>query len=448
MSLRMRTVVRPSYIILATSTYFHIPIGSTFWIMDDAKFQYRRLVSNAAQKLKAQDKQSLVFVYSLPPDDKDKDGITILSTLLMRGHFSAESNPDGLVEVLKVVHRNDLAKEAEKQIKKWRKSRPATPPDAALSPRAIPPAVDAKMKKQFDELVEQAKNFVDQVRKLGEEMAKKTADHHRKAHQMLVECQESADAIQRSLKNARSAAELSDKALSMKEELTKKLNDAVTKMPASIMKEKVEDFVSERSAHSHPTHLATPTQGRAHGIKMPPLTPTQTLTPVQTDSEPGCCDSNNHHKMPVKVCPVPATRPKRNSISQHTQNKPVPSPRQKRKCSESKIPQYVPPKHRVNEGPNVKQQVNEVASTMQIVNEAPHTSHYMNLQEARSAAMNDSEDCTGSTGDSGYSDIQDLLKVPLEPCYAQLQPVPEKKGTDEGAAAGDAYERMRHKDDY
>ena len=93
----------------------------------------------------------------------------------------------------------------------------------------------------------------------------------------------------------------------------------------------------------------------------------------------------------------------------------------------------MPPKHRVNEGPNVKQQVNEVASTMQIVNEAPDTSHYMNLQEARSAEMNDSEDCTGSTGDSGYSDVQDLLKVSLEPCYAQLQPVPEKKGTDEGA---------------
>ena len=235
--------------------------------MDDAKFQYRRLVSDAAQKLKAQDRQSLVFVYALPLDDKDKDGITILSTLLMRGHFSAEANPEGLVEVLKVAHRNDLAKEAEKQIKKWRKSktstRPATPPDAAPSPCAIPPAVDA-MKKQFDELVEQAANFVDQVCKLREEMEKKTADHHRKAHQMLVECQESADAIQRSLKKARSAAELSDKALSMKEELTKKLSDAVTKMSASIMKEKVEDFVSNKSAYNHPTHLATPTQGLTH----------------------------------------------------------------------------------------------------------------------------------------------------------------------------------------
>ena len=235
--------------------------------MDDAKFQYRRLVSDAAQKLKAQDRQSLVFVYALPLDDKD--GITILSTLLMRGHFSAEANPEGLVEVLKVAHRNDLAKEAEKQIKKWRKSktstRPATPPDSAPSPCAIPPAVDA-MKKQFDELVEQAANFVDQVCKLREEIAKKTADHHRKAHQMLVECQESADAIQRSLKKARSAAELSDKALSMKEELTKKLSDAVTKMSASTMKEKVEDFVSNKSAHSHPTHLATPTQGLTHLI--------------------------------------------------------------------------------------------------------------------------------------------------------------------------------------
>ena len=145
--------------------------------MDDAIFQYRRLVSDAAQKL-------------------------------MQGHFSAESNPEGLVEVLKVAHRNDLAKEAEKQIKKWRKSRPATPPDAAPSPRAIPPAVDAKMKKQFDEFVEQATNFVDQVRKLGEEMAKKTADHHRKAHQMLVKCQESADAIQRSIKKARAWLQL------------------------------------------------------------------------------------------------------------------------------------------------------------------------------------------------------------------------------------------------
>ena len=228
--------------------------------MDDAKFHYRCLISDAAQKLKDADKRTLVFVYELPLDDKDKDGITILSTLQMRGRFSAESNPEGLVEVLKVAHRNDLAKEAEKQIKKWRKSTESRVEKTPINPCPIPPAVEA-MKEQFDELVEQAANFVEQVCKLREEMAKKTENHHRNAHEMLVKCQESADAIQRSLKKARSAAELSDKALTLKEGLTKKLNDAVNNMPASIMKKKVEDFVGEKSAYSHPTHLATPTLG-------------------------------------------------------------------------------------------------------------------------------------------------------------------------------------------
>ena len=71
-------------------------------------------MSDAAQKLRVQERRTLAFVYELPEDEGEKEGIHILNRLLMKGKFSAEANPDGLVEVLKIAHRNDLAKENRK----------------------------------------------------------------------------------------------------------------------------------------------------------------------------------------------------------------------------------------------------------------------------------------------------------------------------------------------
>ena len=53
----------------------------------------------------------------------------------------------------------------------------------------------------------------------------------------------------------------------------------------------------------------------------------------------------------------------------------------------------------------------------------------MNARQAVTSLLEESEDCTGSTGaagDSGYSDSADFLKVPLKEnksVYTPLQPV-------------------------
>lgn len=214
--------------------------------MEDVNFWFRRLVSDAAQKLRVQERRTLAFVYELPEDDGEKDGIHILNRLLMKGYFSAEANPDGLVEILKIAHRNDLAKETEKQIKKWRaKKNKKDKQEKIASPSSEPVSsepveVEASLKKQFDDLVEKAEYFGEQFRMLREEMASKAESHHRKAHDLIVQCQENADAIQRSLKKARSEAELSDRMLAKKKEAKMEVIARLEKMST----EEVEHFKS------------------------------------------------------------------------------------------------------------------------------------------------------------------------------------------------------------
>ena len=230
-----------------------------------SSLQYRRLVADAALRLSTDDRRRLVFVYELPPDDKEKNGIDILQSLMMQGRFSAESNPDGLVEVLREAKRADIWKEAEKQIKKWRKAREKQEKKKATSEPAHSPPTDklVVLKEKFDEIVEQATHLVDQLNKLTEQIQQEGEVPHKNANKLLRDCEESAEKLQRSLKQARSAAELSDRALEMKAQLQKQLENAVRKMPTSDVKDKMKDFVSggELSYTDPPSFIATPTQG-------------------------------------------------------------------------------------------------------------------------------------------------------------------------------------------
>lgn len=224
---------------------------------DDPNFHFRIIVADAAQKLTADNRERLVYVYQLQPDDKEKSGLSILANLQMRGKISFE-NPETLVDVLKNCDRPDIAKDVEKQVKKKRKGK-----DKEKKDKPTPGPVQAQkektdwLKARFDEIVEQAAQLVDQVAKLREQIEKEGEGHHQRANDMLVRCEEEADKLQRSLRHARSAGKLSDRAV-QEAELQKQLSAAVGKVSTPTMREKVEDMLQSPRVESPPSHIATP----------------------------------------------------------------------------------------------------------------------------------------------------------------------------------------------
>lgn len=228
---------------------------------DDPNFSFRITVADAAQKLSADNRERLVYLYELPPDDKDKSGLSILANLQMRGEISHE-NPETLVDVLKACDRPDIARDVEKQVKKKRKGK-----DKEKKGKPTPGPVQVQkektdwLKARFDEIVEQAAQLVDQVAKLREQIEKEGEGHHQRANDMLVRCEEEADKLQRSLRHARSAGKLSDRALQMDAELKKKLRAAVQRV-STPMREKVEDMMQSSRVESPSPHIATPRLGK------------------------------------------------------------------------------------------------------------------------------------------------------------------------------------------
>ena len=229
---------------------------------DDPNFQFRITVADAAQRLTADNRERLVFLYQLPPDDKEKSGLSILANLQMRGEFSFE-NPETLVDVMKACDRPDIAKDVAKDVEKQKKRRKGKDREKKGKPTPGPvQALKEKtdwLKARFDEIVEQAAQLVDQVAKLREQIEKEGEGHHQGANHMLIRCEEEANKLQRSLRHARSAGKLSDHALQLQTgiELQKQINAAVQKVPVP-MREKVEDMLRSSTVESPPSHIATP----------------------------------------------------------------------------------------------------------------------------------------------------------------------------------------------
>jgi len=225
---------------------------------DDPNFQFRITVADAAQRLTADNRERLVFLYQLPPDDKEKSGLSILANLQMRGEFD---NPETLVDVMKACGRPDIAKDVAKDVEKQKKRRKGKDKEKKGKPTPGPAqALKEKtdwLKARFDEIVEQAAQLVDQVAKLREQIEKEGEGHHQGANDMLIRCEEEANKLQRSLRHARSAGKLSDRALQTGIELQKQISAAVQKVPVP-MREKVEDMMRSSTVESPPSHIATP----------------------------------------------------------------------------------------------------------------------------------------------------------------------------------------------
>ena len=170
----------------------------------DVDHKFRSTVNNVAQKLNGDDKERLVHLYDLPWDDSKKSSLSILANLQMRGHFSAE-NPKSLAEVLKAIGRDGIAKDVEKQIKKWRKRRHEN--SGVVSSGDADEAQTTNFKSSFDEVVEQTGNVVDKVTKLNEEISINGGKGCEKASDKLQQCKEEVNKLQLSLNNAASLAE-------------------------------------------------------------------------------------------------------------------------------------------------------------------------------------------------------------------------------------------------
>ncbi len=83
----------------------------------DEDLRFRFLVADVAHQLHEENKGTLIFTYQLPPTFKEKSKLEVLEKLQMMGIFSPSTVMD-LVELLKSLHRMDLAKFVEKWMKK------------------------------------------------------------------------------------------------------------------------------------------------------------------------------------------------------------------------------------------------------------------------------------------------------------------------------------------
>ncbi len=91
-----------------------VKMDSAAWAKEN---RFRFLVADVAQQLNEQDRESLVYIYGLPSSYRRESSLVVLAQLEMLGAFSP-SAPMKLVELLKSLRREDLAKDAEKRIKK------------------------------------------------------------------------------------------------------------------------------------------------------------------------------------------------------------------------------------------------------------------------------------------------------------------------------------------
>ena len=69
---------------------------------------FRKMVFSTAEKLTALECSSLHYIYALPEKYRDCSNLEILKELQRKGCYS---NAEGLAQILKGIHREDLAKE-------------------------------------------------------------------------------------------------------------------------------------------------------------------------------------------------------------------------------------------------------------------------------------------------------------------------------------------------
>ncbi len=90
---------------------------------DSQAYEYRAFLLQISDKLSQEDSKKIAFLEDLPSDMESKPPLTLLMQLEMRGRVSA-SRPDDLAKILKKIERLDLAKKVKDFAKQQKKGRP------------------------------------------------------------------------------------------------------------------------------------------------------------------------------------------------------------------------------------------------------------------------------------------------------------------------------------
>ncbi len=183
-------------------------MDSAAWVEEDLRFRF--LVADVAHQLNERNRESLVYTHRLPSSYRQESSLVVLEQLEMLGAFSP-SAPMKLVELLKSLRREDLAKDAEKRIKKDMKEMKKKTKDYQ-SGKTPCMAKEALLKARFDQLCLQTTQLIEHLQKLIQDLQEGGEEPHQRANPLLCECKDQAESLVHKLKSARSAAEVSERA--------------------------------------------------------------------------------------------------------------------------------------------------------------------------------------------------------------------------------------------
>ncbi len=175
----------------------------------------KRLVARVAQRINEEDKEKLAYLYDLPDfcHHASTTALKVLRQLEMRNVISP-SAPAQLVQLLRTdLGREDLAKDVEKRIKQDSKDIKKKAKEQNAKLRCT--TNDVRFRTRFDLACTLAELLAQNLEELKEDLVKDGDEHHQEAEPLLGECKRQAGGLVHSIKRARSAAKVSDKALAL-----------------------------------------------------------------------------------------------------------------------------------------------------------------------------------------------------------------------------------------
>ena len=133
---------------------------------DSQAYEYRAFLLQISDKLSQEDSKKIAYLEDLPVEMESKPPLTVLTQLEMRGKVSA-SRPDDLAKILKKIERHDLAKKVKDFAKQQKKGR-----STALTELQRLDHATMKLSANFQVTLLQCEILLHQVENLREETEK------------------------------------------------------------------------------------------------------------------------------------------------------------------------------------------------------------------------------------------------------------------------------------
>ena len=436
---------------------------------DSQAYEYRAFLIQIADKLSQEDSKKIAYLEDLPSDMESKPPLTLLMQLEMRGSVSA-SKPDDLAKILKMIGRHDLAKKVKDFAKQQKKGRPTAQSELQRFDHAT-----MKLNASLQVTLLQCKILLQQVVNLREEAER--SEGYKRVEEVVGEAHAIAEHFHRKLQYASKFVQ--------EEQYREQNGDSNPCSPDSQLSSL--DFEAESSAlaptpapatsslqSSQPsagcvrlTHAVNSSELRAavDNLKaqsaslprLPRVSPITTTASSGSAKQPLLPPSNQRHPHPPQADNTPATAPARQgSLPRSRAGSPGPLPlpsstatagdhtgrhlvqgREEQPRSGVTVQQLVtgrlkpdpPPKPKIKGDQKVKQAVKDEDKTdSPVPNNGLHAIQKVDVQNTKPKDDPDYDYVQPSsytgTGDSGFSDCREFLRVPLSDEYqlpGQLQ---------------------------